>query len=388
MNRLARSIRPTRVIVVGIVLLVGAALAVALRPRPVLVDLVTAERGHLRVTIDEEGQTRVRDRFIVSAPLAGRVLRIELQPGDRVEAGKTALATFLPTDPALLDLRTRAQGEARVKAAEAVLERARAERGRTQAELEFAEADLKRQIELRENDLISREELEAGQLRARTAGDAARAMLLQTQGGQAAAGSAITLRSPIDGVVLRRLRESEAVVPAGEPLLEIADPKRLEVVADLLSTDAVKVQPGAPVLIEQWGGERTLHGQVRLVEPYAFTKISALGVEEQRVNVIIDFADVEDAWEAMGDGFRVEVRVVIWEEADVLTVPTSSLFRQGDAWAVYAVRDGHAVLQTVDVGRRNGTEAQILSGLQAGDRVIAYPSDAIVDGVAVAERPS
>ncbi|NJL28883.1 MAG: efflux RND transporter periplasmic adaptor subunit [Thermoanaerobaculia bacterium] len=194
------------------------------------------------------------------------------------------------------------------------------------------------------------------------------------------------IHAPIDGVVLKRLRESEAVVAAGEPLLEVADPAALEIVSDLLSTDAVKVRAGQNVLIEQWGGDHTLEGKVRRVEPSGFTKISALGVEEQRVNVIVDFQDPHAAWEALGDGFRVEIRIVVWERDDVLKVPVSSLFRQGDDWAVFAVGEGKARLGKVEVGQRNDLEAEVLSGLAEGEQVIVHPSDKVTDGVGVAAR--
>ena len=367
------AIRATRFIVWGVAVLVVAALVYALQPQPLQADLVTIGSGPLRVTLDEEGETRVRDRFMVSAPLAGRVLRIELEPGDLVAANETVLATFLPVDPTLLDARTRAEIEARVRAAESAVGRAEVEAERAGTELEFAESDLERYEHLDANALISKEQLDAAELRARTAAETrrsaefavsnaryelevAQASLLQARGGSGD-GQTITLRSPIDGVVLRRLRESEAIVPVGEPLMEIADPAQLEIVSDFLSTDAVRIEPGRPVLIEQWGGDRALAGRVRRVEPYGFTKISALGVEEQRVNVVIDFEDVRGAWEALGDGYRVEVRAVIWEENDVLKVPTSSLFRDGDDWAVYTVTRDTAALTHVEIGQRNGLEA-------------------------------
>ncbi len=395
------AVRATRFIVWGVALLVVAALVYALQPQPLQADFITIGSGPLRVTLDEEGETRVRDRFMVSAPLAGRVLRIELEPGDPVTANETVLATFLPVDPTLLDARTRAEIEARVRAAESAVGRAGVERERVGTELEFAESDLERYRHLDANALISKEQLDAFQLRARTAAETfrsaefavsnaryelevAQASLLQARSG--GDGQTITLRSPIDGVVLQRLHESEATVPVGEPLMEIADPAQLEIVSDFLSTDAVRIKPGQPVLIEQWGGDRALAGRVRRVEPYGFTKISALGVEEQRVNVVIDVEDVREAWAALGDGYRVEVRVVIWEADDVLKVPTSSLFRDGDAWAVYAVILNTAALTHIEIGQRNGLEAQIVSGLSADDQVIAYPSDAIADGVEVVAR--
>ena len=393
--------RATRFIVWGVAGLVIAALAYALQPQPLEADFVTIGSGPLLVTLDEEGETRVRDRFMVSAPLAGRVLRIELEPGDPVTANETVLATFLPLDPTLLDARTRAEIEARVRAAESAVGRAEVERERAGTELEFAESDLERHQHLDANALISKEQLDTAELRARTAAETRRsaefavsnaryglevaeASRLQARGG--GDGQTITLRSPIDGVVLRRLHESEGIVPVGERLMEIADPAQLEIVSDFLSTDAVRIKPGQPVRIEQWGGDRTLAGRVRRVEPYGFTKISALGVEEQRVNVVIDFEDASGAWEALGDGYRVEVRAVIWEEDDVLKVPTSSLFRDGDDWAVYAVTLGTAALTHVEIGQRNGLEAQVVSGLSAGDQVIAYPSDAIADGADVVAR--
>jgi len=216
--------------------------------------------------------------------------------------------------------------------------------------------------------------------------EAARARLVGERA--AAAGRDVVLRSPVDGVVLRRHRESQSVVPAGERLLEIGDPRRLEIVTDLLSSDAVKVAPGDAVLIEQWGGGRTLHGRVRRVEPAGFTKVSALGVEEQRVNVILDFADPQEAWRALGDGYRVEVRVVTWRGEDVLKVPTGSLFRRGEEWALFVAVEGRARLRTVRLGARNGAEAQILSGVEAGERVVRFPPDTLQDGDRITERPA
>jgi HlyD family secretion protein len=213
-----------------------------------------------------------------------------------------------------------------------------------------------------------------------------RLMDMEGDGSGAEVRHPITIHSPVDGVVLRRLRESESPVQAGEPLLEVADPSRLEIVADFLSKDAVRIEPGQRVLIEQWGGETPLRGRVRRVEPSGFTKISALGVEEQRVNVIIDFEDPRSAWDALGDGFRVEVQVITWQGDDVLQVPTSALFRHQDGWAVFAEENGQAHLMTVEVGHRNALAAEVLGGLEAGRRVIVHPADTITDGAAVAER--
>lgn len=397
-------IRPTRILVWLVLAGVAAAFYFAFQPKPQEADFATVVRGPLQVTLDEEGQTRVRDRYVVSAPLAGRVLRIDHEPGDEVRGGSTVLARFLPSNPSFLDTRTRAEAEARVKTSEASIERSRVELDRATAERDHAVSELARHESLHREGLLSDDRMESARLRAETAREAvrgaesgvtvaeaelarARTSLIGASAMSPGEGSVIALRSPISGVVLQRLRESEAVVPSGEPLLEIADPEKLEIVSDMLSTDAVRIGTGDPVLIEQWGGDRTLRGTVRRVEPFGFTKISALGVEEQRVNVIVDFDDVRDAWQALGDGYRVEIRVVVWERGDVLKVPTSSLFRDGERWAVYRVDElSMAELRIVEVGQRNAQEAQILDGLQAGDQVIAYPGDQVQEGIEVVAR--
>lgn len=397
-------LRPTRILVWLVLAGAGVAFYFALQPQPQEADFATAVRGPLQITLNEEGQTRVRDRYIVSSPLAGRVLRIEHEPGDTVRAGSTVLAKFQPSSPDFLDTRTLAEAEARVNTSQAALDRARVDIDRAVAEREHAESELERHEKLHRDGLLADDRLEVARLRAETAREAVRAAessitvaeaelasartsLIQASTAPSPESQVITLRSPISGVVLRRLRESEAVVPSGEPLLEIADPDNLEIVSDMLSTDAVKITEGDEVLIEQWGGERVLQGTVRRVEPYGFTKISALGVEEQRVNVIVDFDDVRDAWEALGDGYRVEIGVVIWEAADVLKVPSSSLFRDGGQWALYVVDElARASLREVEIGQRNALEAQALSGIHEGDRVIAYPGDQIVDGIEVVSR--
>jgi HlyD family secretion protein len=386
---------------IALVLAVVAAIAVwAFRPAAVPADFAEVVRGKLQVTVNEEGRTRVRDRYVVSAPLPGRMKRIELDPGDPVVAGKTVVAQFQPSDPALLDVRTRTELEARVKAAQSALGGARAERERIKADLAFAASDLKRARALVEEKVIARREMESAQRQSevltrslesaefavRTAEhelEVARASLIQSRGGSSAA---IALFSPVDGVVLRRLKESETVVPTGEPLIEIGDVQDLEIVSDLLSSAAVRVKPGQPVLIEQWGGDRPIDGRVRLVEPSGFTKISALGVEEQRVNAIIDFVDPPGKRPNLGDGYRVEVRIVVWSNDDVIKVPTSSLFRRGDDWNVYVVQNGRAAVRHVQVGQQSGLEAEVTGGLQVGERIIVYPSDAVSDGVKVVAR--
>lgn len=390
-----------RLIKVAIVVLALGALGFwAFRPRPVPADFGTAERGPLRVTVEDEGRTRVRDRYVVSAPVPGRMRRIELEPGDAVVAGKTLIARFEPSDPALLDVRTRAELDARVRAAESTLGGARAERERIRADLAFADAELKRARGLVEQRVIAPRELDAAargaeslaralqsaEFAVRTAEhnlEVARAGLLQARSGRT---TAIPLYSPVNGVVLRRLVESEAVVPMGQPLVEVGDLQAVEIVADLLSSAAVRVQAGQAVLVEQWGGDRPLNGRVRRIEPSGFTKISALGVEEQRVNVLIDFEEPRERWQALGDGYRVEVRIVIWARDDVLKVPTSSLFRHQTEWAVYVVEGGVARRRAVVIGQQSGLEAEVLKGLEPGARIVLYPSDAIADGVEVAAR--
>jgi HlyD family secretion protein len=390
-----------RLLKIGLVVLgIAAVVWWVMTPAAVPADFVEVARGDLQVTVNEEGRTRVRDRFVVSAPLPGRMQRIELEPGDPVVAGKTVVARFQPSDPALLDVRTRAEVEARVKAAESALGGARADRERIRAELAFAQSELARSRTLVREKVIAPRELEGAERQAEALARAlqsaefavstaqhqlevARASLIQTRGGRAAA---IPLYSPVDGVVLRRLQESETIVPTGQPLVEIGDIDDLEIVSDLLSSAAVQVAPGQPVLIEQWGGDRPLHGRVRLVEPSGFTKISALGVEEQRVNAIIDFADPPESRPNIGDGYRVEVRIVVASRQNVLKVPTSSLFRHEGAWAVYVVENDRAARRRVAIGERNGLEAEVTDGLAGGERIIVFPSDAVADGVKVTPR--
>lgn len=379
-----------------------ALVAVALAPRPVPVDLGRTSRGSLEVTLDHEGRTRVRERYEISAPVPGRVLRIRLEPGDPVVANETVLAIFEPIDPTLLDTRTRTEAQALVQGAEAVLARNRADRERARAESEYAATELDRARRLAEQGIVSEERLDAATVEARARREAldaaesaaraasydleaARARLLEPGEGAGGSGS-IHLRSPIDGVVLRRLRQSEAVVPAGEPLLEVANPADLEVVADFLSTDAVKMDPGMPVLIDEWGGDEMLQASLRRVEPSGFMKVSALGVEEQRVNVVADFDDPYQAWEKLGDEYRVEVRVLVWRGDDVLRMPTGALFRHEGGWAVFRSDGGRARLQPVEIGQRNGLHAQVLSGPDAGVEVVIHPSDAVEDGVRISPR--
>ncbi|MGC4085111.1 MAG: efflux RND transporter periplasmic adaptor subunit [Vicinamibacterales bacterium] len=382
------------------VLVVAGLMAVAMWPKTIPVETTTLARGPLLVTVDEEGRTRVRDRFVVGAPVAGRVLRIELEPGDAVHAGDV-VAQLRPEQPALLDARSRAEAEAAVTSARAAAGRARADEQRARTTLAQAERELARLKELIAESLATAQQLDAREADVRTAQEqvnaavfAARAAEADVERAQARlapvqadrSGRVVPVTAPVDGVVLKRVRESETIVPAGDPLLEIGNPQQLEIVVDLLSLDAVKVQPGARVLVDQWGGDRTLEGKVRRVEPSGFTKISALGVEEQRVNVIVEFSDPGDAWRALGDGYRVEARIVIWEAKDVLKVPTGALLRSGESWAVYAVRDGRAHQIAVSLGHQNGQEAEVTGGVDAGEVVILHPGDTVADGIRVEPR--
>jgi HlyD family secretion protein len=398
------TIPPGKWLLWGGALLVVALLAWSFRPQPVLVDIAVLHKGPLRVTVDEEGITRVRERYVVSAPVAGRMQRVELEPGDHVMARGTALVTFLPATPPLLDTRTRAEAEARVKSAQAARDQARVALQRARDDEAFSRSELKRQRQIAAFGGVTEERLAAVEMDARTKEaqisaaelatkradyelEAARAILQQVASPVATAtNGALALRSPVDGIVLRVLQESETPVAAGAPLIEIGNPNQLEIVADLLSTDAVTVQPGSRVLISGWGGRTPIGGQVRLVEPAGFTKVSALGVDEQRVNVLIDFDKAHSDARALGDSYRVEVGIIIWERDDVLKIPTSALFRTGERWAVFAVRDGKAVQTTVELGQRSATEAELLSGLADGDRIIVHPGDTVEDGVAVSQR--
>jgi HlyD family secretion protein len=386
-------------------LALAGALAWLFRPQPVSVDLATVVRGPLQVSVSDDGETRVRDMFVVSAPLAGHMRRIELEAGDSVAAGETIVARIEPSDPSFLDRRSEAEVRAGIRASEAARVHAAAELRRAQAERDFAVTELKRYEGLAANRTISQNDLESARRRARTAEAAvdeavaglrvseseleqakARLMAPGRNGDRSADCDCVTVKSPVSGRVLQVLAESEGIVASGAPLVEIGDPGKLEIVTDLLSTDAVKVRTGQRALIEGWGGDHALEGVVRRVEPYGFTKISALGVEEQRVKVVIDLAEPAERWRHLGHGYRVEPRIVLWESKDVLKVPLSSLFRQGGEWAVFVSRDGRARLQTVTIGNMNGIDAEVLKGVAAGDAVVVHPSDRVSDGARIEQR--
>jgi len=391
-----------RILLAVLLLIATMAIVWAFLPRPVPVDTAAVSRGPLRVTVEEEGKTRLRDRFVVSAPVAGYVRRVGLEVGDPVAKGQ-ALAALEPLRSEALDPRARAVAEARAATAEAAL-RAAEERVREAAAVEeYAAARLDRTRKLAEAGLTPRdtlEQIESENKRARAergsaveAADAARheleaAKAALTKGGEPGGKDRekVVVRSPVGGRVLAVRHESEGVVPSGTPLLEVGDPGRLEVEVDVLSADAVRIQPGTRVRFERWGGESPLEGKVRVVEPVGFTKISALGVEEQRVLVIVDFTSPRERWRKIGDGYRLETIFILWEEKDVLQVPAGAVFRTGDRFAVYVMEKGRAKVRQVEVGKRNGLAAQVLSGLAEGETVVMHPGDTVSDGRKVRPR--
>jgi len=388
----------------GALILLGA-LAFFFRPDPVQAELARVTSGPLQVTVDEDGRTRIKERYVVSAPLSGQLRRIELHPGDPVIAGQTVIATIEPVAPELLDARTRAALEARVRAAEAQVQLAGPRVERMRAARELADAELTRALTLSEQKAISRQELDRAREAARAAAEdlraadysrqiagfeleQARAALSRSTAnpGEGEHAWELSLTAPIDGRVLRVFREDAGVVVSATPLVEVGDPAALEAEIDVLSTDAARIKPGARVVFEHWGGGTPLEGRVRIVEPAGFLKISALGVEEQRVNIIADFTAPPEQRSALGDAYRVEARIVVWEAENVLKVPVGALFRSDGRWTVFAHRDGRARLTPVDVGQSNGRETELLGGLALGDEVIVHPSDKVADGVAIAVR--
>lgn len=385
---------------IGAALGLLAMIVLAFLPKPVLVDVALVERGPLRVTVDEDGRSRVSDRYVLSAPLTGNLGRIELDPGDPVGEG-AVLARLVPLARPLMDAQSRAEAEARVAASAAQLRQARASVERGRAALTFAETQVGRHQRLVQRGTLAqealdrvelerrsrREELTSAEFGVRVAAhqlEMARAALGRFDQGEDA-GEQMEVTSPIEGQVLRVMHESAGVVQAGTPLLELGDPSHLEIAVDVLTSDAVQIEPGQRVIVERWGGD-PLDAHVRLIEPSAFTRTSALGVEEQRINVVIDLDSPREAWQRLGDGYRVETQIVIWEEADVLRVPANAVFRHAGGWAVYAIEGGVARLTPVETGRRNGLEVQILGGVEEGDSLVAHPSDQVTDGTPVEAR--
>lgn len=391
---------------IGITLL-GLALAGGLvygfMPRAVAVDVAPATQGPLAVTIEEEGKTRVIERYVVSAPMSGYARRIDLHVGDAVKFGQV-LAEIEPARSNALDSRSHAQAQAQARAAQASLAVARENARTAAAQADLARQELQRTESLRMAKFISQQAL-----------DKARSEVSRTQAAQSAAEHAInvarfeldtaraalanigslqagkpaetlSVRAPVDAYVLKVAHESEGAVQAGQPLIEIGNPETLEVEVEVLSTHAVQIVPGSKVLLDRWGGDKTLQGTVRVIEPAGFTKVSALGVDEQRVRVIADITSPREDWRRLGDGYRVEARFVIWEGAKILQIPASALFRLDHGWAVFVVENGRAKTRPVEIGQRAGLIVQVLSGITVGEQVITHPDDKITAGERVKVR--
>lgn len=373
----------------------------AFTPRAVDVDMVEVRRAPMTVSVREEGETRIHDVFSISAPVSGTLERISLEAGDCVYQGETVVAVIRSAPAPILDTRTRDQLEAAAEAAGSAVVAASAELDRVRAELDRAEADANRYRALQPEGAVSLQRLEQAEAAEATlqaaerAAEAALAMRRQELAAARAAlrpsseegdGELVDVMAPIDGVLLKRLRQSEGPVAQGAPLIEVGDPEEIEIVADLLSEDAVQISKGDRVVISDWGGPDLL-GRVRLVEPFAFTKVSALGIEEQRVNVVIDLSPGQ-VIDRLGHGYRVDVAVEVWSAEDVLVAPMTALFKQDRIWSVYRIENGRARLRPVDVGQMNGQVAQVLAGLEADDRLVEHPSSRIADRVKVRPRPA
>jgi HlyD family secretion protein len=375
-------------------------------PRPIPVDLATVTKGPMEVTVDDEAKTRVRHIYTVSAPIAGKVLRTSRHVGDEVIENETVVAIMQPSTPSFIDIRSREELQAAVAAAAAAVDFAEAEVRRIEVALEFSRSELRRAEPLVRTDAISAKALDKARFdvemnvaalasakaqldirRSERASVAARLIDPFSAAPQSNPACCVQIRAPVSGRVLKLVQESETVVQAGAPLLDIGDPSDLEVVADLLSTDAVRIKPGAPVRIEGWGGP-PIRGRVTRVDPAGFLKVSALGIEEQRVRTTIDFVDPPEAWSQLGHDYRVIVFITIWLAPDVVAVPIGALFRQDDSWAVFTVPNGRTRTTLVRIGHRNNRVAEVISGLSAGDRVVLHPSDRIRDGTRLSQRES
>lgn len=386
----------------GLALLV-AAIGYGFVPRAPLVDAVPIAQASFQVTVREEGQTRVKDRYVLSAPVPGYAQRLRLEVGDTVEAGETILEID-PLRSSLLDPRTRAEASARVSAAEAQLQVAQQRSDASASDAALAKSELERVSQMQREGTATDSDLDraradhrakaAIQRSAAFAVDVTRYELQAAQaalhyagpeGPGTASGEQVQVRSPLRAKVLRRFHESEGAVPLGERLLELGDPAALEVQVEVLSADAVRIRPEMRVVLDRWGGE-PLEGRVRVVEPIGFTKVSALGVEEQRVLVIVDILSPPERWTSLGDGYRIEATFVLWEGADVLQVPNSALFRAAGRWQAYVYEEGRARLRTLTLGQRNGLYSQVTAGLSPGERVLTHPSDQVTDGAALRLR--
>ncbi len=372
-----------------------------LKRRPIEVELASLSRAPLTLHVTEEGKTRVRNRYVVAAPTSGQMRRVTLRAGDEVMAGETILTAIAPGISPLLDLRAKAQAEARVQVTEAAKMQAALSLSMAKTNEKFALTNWERVKNLIEKGSISdtdrdsaerdaamrEQEVRAAEFAQKIAEfelQQARAALLQME--SASSANVIEVRSPVGGKVLKVMQESAMVIAAGTPILEIGDPADLEIEAEILSRDAIAIQPGAKVSVEQWGGAEGLEARVRRIEPAAFTKVSALGVEEQRVLVLSDLVEPPEAAKALGDRYRVEVKIAIWHQDDALLIPAGALFREGSEWKAFVFNQGKAVVTTLEVGRTDGRMTQVIKGLEVGAQVLLHPPDSVKDGVAVVKR--
>jgi HlyD family secretion protein len=387
-------------IFMGVALVLLLVLAYGFRPAPIVVDATPAKRAYLNISVEEEGRTRLPDRYEISTPVTGYITRISLNPGDEVKRGMV-LFTINPIQASPLDARNRAQAEALLARAESALEAMRSQIDSEEARVKLAEIELARIQHLADAGHLSAENLDRAQAEAKRATaslrstrfsvdvarherDSARATLAAKNKGSVSA--PITVHSPVDGVVLKRMRQSEGPVQYGEPVIIVGDLASLNIEVDVLSPDAVRLQPGMRVELARWGGDHLLMGKVQRIEPAGFTRFSALGVEEQRVWVIVDVETERSQWSTLGDGYRVEARFIVWEQDNVLQVPTSALFREGDAWYLYVVHSHRARRRTVTVGRQSGLSSEILSGVKESDSVILYPGQEVHEGSRISVR--
>jgi HlyD family secretion protein len=390
-----------RLSVAAAILGIGGAAVWALWPKPISVDLATITRGPIEVTVEDEGVTRIRDIYTISAPIPGKLHRSALKIGDTVAAEKTVVAVLEPAEPPLLDVRSQRSSEAAIEAARAAVDLAEAQVSQSKAELGFAQSDLKRARQLAIKGTIPERTLDQSTLTAATAQaalatakanldlrkhelESAEAQMIRP-GEPLVTGSSccIDVRSPVTGVVLTVPVESEQVVQAGQPLLSVGDPANIEVTAELLSRDAVRVEVGDLVSIDNWGGEAPLAARVTRLDPTGRTKVSALGIEEQRVTAVFQLTSPREQWQRLGHGFRVVVRIVVWRNENALVVPLGALFRNGEDWSVYLAVNGVATLRPIKIGQRNLHDAEVLSGLQQDDQVILHPTDLLTDGARI-----
>lgn len=403
-----KSARPIRgrmvrqVLMWAFLLALGGVIAWGLMPKPIEVEVGSVQRGPLTVSVVEEGRTRIRSRYVVSSPVAGQMRRVTLKPGDEVKAGETVITTIEPAAAPLLDARSKAQAEAAVQAADAGRLKAREAFDMAKTVHQFAATNWKRVQNLNEKGTLSETDRDNAQrevemkMREMQAADfavkiaefelaQAKAALLQIES-PGVGGAVVEVKAPVSGRVLRVQQESAVILTPGTAILEIGDPADIEIEAEILSRDAVAIRAGTPVIVDQWGGEEPLTATVRRVEPAAFTKVSALGVEEQRVVVLCDLVNPPPAAKALGDRFRVEVRIAVWQEKDALLIPAGALFREGNEWKTFVMEQGKASAIPVEAGRTDGRMTQVLGGIGEGTPVLLHPPDTVKDGVAVKKR--